>query len=184
MHKGITLLVVILVWLAQNSLAQNTFSVHAGANYSSVSSKNSINPDGILGLNAGLGYKYYLGDLGWAIMPELNYSQEGFKTQRLDYINLPISIGFDFTSTFNLSAGFQYSQLISGSQEVKDVIHPNNFAFLITFEFFPTEKFVTGLRFANGTKNIIKDPDAVIVQSALTYSIQFYIGITLFRSTK
>ena len=184
MYKGITLLVVILLFSVRTTLAQNAFSVHGGANYSSVSSQNSINPDGVLGLNVGLGYKYYLGDLGWAMMPELNYSQEGFKTQRLDYINLPISIGFDFTTTFNLSAGFQYSQLISASDATKDIVHPNNFAFLITFEFFPTEKFVTGLRFANGTKNIIKDPDAVIVQSALTYSIQFYIGVTLFRSSK
>lgn len=183
MHKGITLLTVILVFSIRITLAQNTFSAHGGVNYSSVSSTNSINPDGILGLNVGLGYKYHLGDLGWALIPEFNYSQEGFKTQRLDYLNIPVSIGFDFTNTFNLSAGFQYSMLI-GAGAVKDVIHSNNFAFLITLEFFPTEKFVTGLRFANGTKNIIKDPDAAPVQTALTYSIQFYIGVTLFRPSK
>ncbi len=85
-------------------------------NYSSVSSKNSINPDGILGLNVGVGYKLYMGDLGWAIIPELNYSQEGFQGQRLNYLNLPVSVGFDFTSSFSLSAGFQYREplLIGG----------------------------------------------------------------------
>lgn len=184
MYKAITITLALLVCLFQSSLAQNTISAHGGLNYSSVSSKNSINPDGILGLNVGFGHKHYLGDLGWALMPELNYSQEGFKNQRLDYINIPLSIGFDFTNTFNLSTGFQYSFLMGGTDATKEVIHASNFAFLITFEFFPTEKFVTGLRFANGIKNVIKDPDAVIVQTALTYSIQFYIGVTLFRGPK
>ncbi len=165
-------------------LAQNKFSAHAGLNYSSVSSKNSINPDGIIGLNAGIGYKLYIDDLGWAIMPGLGYSQEGFQDQRLNYLNLPISVGFDFTNSFNLSAGLQYSQLLGGANDAKEVIYGSNFAFLISFEFFPTEKFVTGLRFANGVKNIIKQPDVVVVQTASTYSIQFYIGVTLFSGSK
>ncbi len=184
MYKKLTLTLAVLLLLISTSFTQNRFSGHAGLNYSSVSSKNSINPNGILGINAGLGYKHYLGDFGWALMPELNYSQEGYNNQRLDYLNIPISIGFDFTKTFNLSVGFQYSYLVQGSKVAKQAIYPSNFAFLVTFEFFPTEKFVTGLRFANGVKNIIKDPDVVVVQTALTYSIQFYIGFTLFKVTK
>ncbi len=184
MLKIILSILVIFIFSTQFLLAQNTLTAHAGLNYSSVSSKNSINPNGILGINAGLGYKHYLGDLGWALMPELNYSQEGYSNQRLDYLNIPISIGFDFTKTFNLSVGFQYSYLVQGSTIAKQAIYPSNFSFLVTFEFFPTEKFVTGLRFANGVKNIIKDPDVVVIQTALTYSIQFYIGFTLFKVTK
>lgn len=184
MLKGITITVVILLFLIQSSLAQKTFSAHAGINYSNVSSKNSINPDGVLGLNIGIGYKIYMGDLGWSLMPGIDFSQEGFKNHRLDYLNIPLSVGFDFTNTFSLSTGFQYSQLLSGSNEAKEIIFPSNFAFLVTFEFFPTEKFVTGLRFANGIKNIIKDPDLIIVQNASTYSIQFYIGVTLFQTSK
>ncbi len=184
MYKTITVSLLFLLLLTQTSLAQNKLAGHVGLNFSSVSSKNSINPDGILGLNAGVSYKVYLGDLGWAITPEIDFSQEGFKDQRLDYINIPISIGFDFTNSFSLSTGFQYSQLIGGSNEALDIIYGSNFAFLVSFEFFPTEKFVTGLRFANGIKNIIKQPDEVVVQNANTYSIQFYIGYTLNRSTK
>lgn len=182
MLKIIAATFIFLVLVSNFSLAQNVLRGHAGLNYSNVSSKNSINPDGKLGLNAGFSYKLRLGDLGWAIIPGLDYSQEGFKNQRLDYINIPLSIGFDFTETFNLSTGFQYSQLVGGSNAAKDIIYQSNFAFLVTFEFFPTEKFVTGLRFANGIKNIIKDPDYSI-QTASTYSIQFYIGVTLFKKT-
>jgi len=184
MFKTITIALVLLLFLEAKVKAQNLLSGHAGANYSSVSSKNSVNPDGILGFNAGFSYKLYLDDLGWAVMPGIDYSQEGFSGQRLHYINLPISVGFDFTSSFSLSAGFQYSQLVGGSQETKQVISSNNLAFLLTFEFFPTEKFVTGLRFANGVKNIIKSPDMIIIENASTYSIQFYVGVTLFKSSK
>ena len=183
MLKTTIAILVLFLFSFHLSFSQNALTGHAGLNYSSVSSKNSINPDGALGLNAGIAYKMHLGDFGWALMPGIDFSQEGFKDQRLDYINIPVSIGFDFTESFNLSTGFQYSQLVGGSNAAKDIIYGSNFAFLVTFEFFPTEKFVTGLRFANGIKNIIKDPDYVI-QSASTYSIQFYIGVTLFRESK
>lgn len=184
MLKRISLTFTLVLFFSQIVFSQNRFSGQAGVNYSSVSSKNSINPDGKLGLNAGFAYKLYLDDLGWAVMPGLEYSQEGFRGQRLDYLNVPLSVGFDFTNTFSFSAGFQYSLLVGGSDAAKEVIFPSNFAFLVTFEFFPTERFVTGLRFANGIKNIIKQPDAMVIQTASTYSIQFYIGATLFRGTK
>jgi len=183
MLKIITATLIFLVLITPFSKAQNVIRGHAGLNYSNVSSKNSINPDGILGLNAGFSYKLHVGDLGWAIITGLDYSQEGFKNQRLGYVNIPLSVGFDFTETFNLSTGFQYSQLVGGSNAANEIVYGSNFAFLVTFEFFPTEKFVTGLRFANGIKNIIKDPDYRI-QTASTYSIQFYIGATLFKKTK
>ncbi len=184
MYKSITIVLALLLLFASKNMAQNSFSGHAGLNYSNVSSKNSINPDAILGLNAGFTYKLYLDDLGWAVMSGLDYSQEGFAGQRLNYINLPISVGFDFTSSFSLSAGFQYSQLVGGAKEVTQVTYSSNFAFLITFEFFPTEKFVTGLRFANGVKNIIKAPDVLVIENASTYSIQFYVGVILFKRPK
>jgi hypothetical protein len=184
MSKGIISFLLIILFVTQSSWAQNVFTGHVGANYSNVSSKNSINPDGILGANGGFAYKFYLDDLGWSLMPGFEFSQEGFKDQRLNYLNVPLSVGFDFTSTFSLSTGFQYSQLLSGSNEAKEIVYNSNFAFLVTFEFFPTEKFVTGLKFANGIKNIIKNPDLIIVKTASTYSIQFYIGITLYRGSK
>ncbi|MCF6359221.1 MAG: PorT family protein [Cyclobacteriaceae bacterium] len=184
MYYRLTTGLSILLFLSQISFAQNRLSGHAGLNYSSVSSKNSINPDGILGMNAGFDYKFHLGDLGWAVTPGIDYSQEGFNGQRLNYLNVPISLGFNFTNSFSLSAGFQFSQLLGGSNEAKQIIFPTNYAFLVTFEFFPSERFVTGLRFANGVKNIIKNPDVIVVQNATTYSIQFYIGVTLFRGSK
>ena len=184
MFKSITVIIIIFFTANQTSVGQYVFSGHAGLNYSNVSSKNSINPDGILGMNAGFSYKIYLDDLGWALMPGIAFSQEGFKDQRIDYINVPLSVGFDFTSSFSLSTGFQVSQLIGSSNEAKEVFHGSNFAFLITFEFFPTNKFVTGLRFANGIKNIVKAPNMINIQTASTYSIQFYIGYVLHRKSK
>ncbi len=176
-------IIIVTLLLALSSFGQSTnkWNAHAGLNYSSVSSKNSINPDGILGLNAGIGYKLYLDELGWALMPEVNYSQEGYYSQRLHYLHVPLSVGFDFTDNFNLSVGFQYSQLVGASNEATAVFASNNLAFLLSFEFFPTQRFVTGLRFSNGIKNIIEQPDLVVVQSASTYAIQFYVGVTLFK---
>ena len=171
-----------LLVLSVSLKAQNRFSVHAGLNYSSVNSTNSINPDGILGFNGGVSYKHYLGDLGWALKPGIAFSQEGYKNQRLDYLNFPLMAGFDFTNNFSFSVGVQYSLLMGGTNQAKEVIYHNNYAFLVTFEFFPTERFVTGLRFSNGLKNIIERPDLIVVQTTNTYSVQFYIGVNLFKA--
>ncbi len=160
-------------------MAQNKLSIAAGVNYSSVSSINSSNPDGVLGLNTGLAYKYYLNDLGWFIKPGLFYSQEGWLHQRLDYINLPALVGFDFTDDFNFNLGLQYGYLIGGLNDPENVIDRNNFAFLVGFEFYPAPAFDVGLRFANGMKNIIKEPDALVIKDARTYSIQFYFAFNL-----
>lgn len=180
--KKIALCVLVGIVIASSQLrAQNRMTAHAGLNYSSVTSKNSINPDGIFGLNAGVAAKIYWDELGWSVMPEVNFSQEGYKNQRLDYINIPVSVGFDFTPTFSLSAGIQYSFLVGGANDARTFISNDNYAFLVTFEFFPTDRFVTGLRFSNGLKNIIDRPDLIIVQAANTYSVQFYVGINLFK---
>jgi len=164
--------------------AQNRLSFAGGVNFSSVSSINSNNPDGKLGLNVGIGYKYYMGDLGWFVKPALFFSQEGWLHQRLSYINLPVIVGFEFTDDFNFNVGFQYGYLVTSLDDPDNAIDNNNLAFLIGFEFYPTEQFEVGLRFANGIKNIIAKPDNFVVKDARTSSIQFYFGFNLGKKEK
>jgi hypothetical protein len=175
---------LLFLGLSNVLIAQNILSIAAGVNYSSVSSINSSNPDGTLGLNAGLAYKYYLNDLGWFVKPGLFYSQEGWQLQRIDYLNLPILAGFDFTDDFNFNLGLQYGYLIGGIDDPENVIDRHNFAFIVGFEFYPAPAFDVGLRFANGMKNIIKEPDALVIKDARTYSIQFYFGFNLGKKGK
>ncbi len=172
------LLTVILVFNFFSGIAQNKLSIAVGANYSSVSSINSSNPDGTLGLNAGLAYKYYFSDLGWFFKPGLFYSQEGWLNQRLDFINLPVIVGFDFTDDFNFNIGLQYGYLIGGIDDPQQKVNRNNAAFLIGFEFYPSKAFDVGLRFANGLRNILDEP-VNGVEDARTSSIQFYFGFNI-----
>jgi len=179
MPKNIILATILLLVITKGTQAQNKMSLGAGLNYSSVSSINSSNPDGKLGLNAGFAYKHYLNDLGWFIKPGLFYSQEGWLRQRIDFLNLPVLVGFDFTNDFNFNIGLQYGYLIGGFDDPNQVIDKHNFAFLIGFEFYPVDFFDVGLRFANGIKNIIKKPDLLVIKDARTYSIQFYFAFNL-----
>jgi hypothetical protein len=181
------LLTTIILTSVVSAKAQNRLSIAAGVNYSSVSSINSANPDGTLGFNGGLAYKIYMNDLGWFIKPGLFYSQEGWQLRRLDYLNVPVIAGFDFTDDFNFNLGFQYGYLISGVSDLGDTVDKSNLAFLIGFEFYPADAFDVGLRFANGVKNIIAnpdDPDLNGVTDARTYSIQFYFAFNLGKKAK
>jgi hypothetical protein len=180
----ITFVLLLYFSSLQISKGQNKLSLGAGLNYSSVSSINSTNPNGTLGFNAIAAYKFYMNDLGWFLKPGLSYSQEGWSHQRLDYLNVPIVIGFDFTDDFNLNLGFQYGYLIGGLNDPENVIDRNNMAFLFGFEFYPSNNIDVGLRFASGIKNIIKEPDALVIKDARTYSIQLYFAYNLFKKDK
>ncbi len=181
--KKYFLLLIIAFSTIELATAQNKFSLAAGVNYSSVSSINSTNPDGILGLNVGAAYKFYMNDLGWFVKPALFYSQEGWLRRRLTYLNLPVIIGFDFTDDFNFNVGFQYGYLVSTLEDLGNTIDRSNLAFLIGFEFYPADAFDVGLRFANGVKNIIEEPVNEI-DDARTYSIQFYFAFNLGKKDK
>ena len=187
MHKNFTLLLILLTSVFAVK-AQNKLILAAGVNYSSVSSVNSTNPEGTLGLNVGTAYKFYTNDLGWFVQPGLFYSQEGWLHQRLDYLNLPVIIGFDFTEDLNFNLGMQYGYLIGGIDDPENAVDRSNLAFLIGFEFYPSPVFDVGLRFANGIKNIIADPDAPplngVITDARTFSIQFYFAFTLHKNNK
>lgn len=175
--KKVLIIVLFLTFSLSEVYAQTKISISAGLNYSSVSSVNSSNPDGRLGFNAGIAYKRYISDLGWFIKPGLIYSQEGWLHQRLDYINLPVLGGFDFTDDFNFNLGLQYGFMAGGSDLPPDRVHRSNFSVIVGFEFYPVETFDVGLRFSKGYKNIINVGD--VIQDARTYTIQFYFGFNI-----
>ena len=175
---------LLFIFFSVSVFAQNKLNVFLGLNYSSVSSVNSTNPDGILGLNIGVGYKIYIGDLGWFVQPSVCFSQEGYLHQRLDYIDIPAVVGFEFSDDFNINAGFQYGILVGGLNDPENNFHRSNMSFLIGFEFYPAERFEVGLRFANGIKNLVKNPDNLVINDARTFSIQLYLAYNLFGSKK
>lgn len=179
-------LVIFLVFLSISGFSQsrNNISALVGVNYSSVSSRNSANPDGIFGLHAGITYKIYLDDLGWFVKPGLTFSQEGYLLQRLDYLNIPIALGFDFTEDFNVHVGYQYGFLIGGLNDPDEIFYRSNSTFLVGLEFYASDYLEVGVRFANGLKNLIRQPDAIVIKDARTYAIQIYFNVNLNRLKK
>lgn len=172
-------LILLMVCVSGLTYAQQEFSITTGMNYSSVSSINSTNPDAVLGATGGVALKYYWGDLGWFIKPALQYSQEGWLHQRLDYINLPVIAGFDFTDDFNFNLGIQYGYLVGGLNDPSGFVDRSNFAFITGFEFYPAKFLDVGLRFTKGVKNIINENPDLVIKDARTYTIQFYFGFNL-----
>ena len=185
-NKTIVLwLLLLTAWSAraqttrENQRFKDALILLAGMNYSSVSSVNSANPDGRLGVMGGAAYRHYIGKLGWFIKPGFNFSQEGWLHKRLSYLNMPIQVGFDFTDDFNLNLGLQYGFLTTNLSDPQGIIDRNNFAILLGVEFYPSNALEIGLRFANGVNNIIKKPDAIVIKDARTYAITFYFAFVL-----
>ena len=108
-RTGVSIIVtIILLVTISTANAQYKVGFKAAFNYSSFRG----NPNIKAGYQLGIAGKKYIGDLGWFFQPEVNYSLEGPENQRVEFINVPLIFGFDFSENFNLHLGYQSGFLI------------------------------------------------------------------------
>jgi hypothetical protein len=146
--------------------AQNKVGFKTAFNYSSFRG----NPNLKAGYQLGIAGKKYIGDLGWFFQPEVNYSLEGPENQRVEFINVPLIFGFDFSDNFNLHLGYQSGFLIgtrdNGSIDYKTYNPVINFG----LEFYPSNRSVFGARYDYGISDIDKSDF-----SAITFNFEVYL---------
>ncbi len=124
-----TLLIILLVILAQNRLsAQIKYGIKAGLNY-----VNNVQSKGEEGDNS---YKisYHFGGYGilkindnFDIQSEILYSNKGFQFDatnlsgegnlNLNYINLPILVGYAISNNFRINSGPEFGYLLSAKSK-------------------------------------------------------------------
>lgn len=102
------------------------FGLKAGANFANWSSDNDdVEYDLRTGFHVGGLAHIHLAP-EWALQPELQYSQQGTKTDlgnlgeftwKVDYINIPVMVQYMFNNGFRLEAGPQLGFLLSAKQE-------------------------------------------------------------------
>jgi len=144
---------------------QHHFGLKGGLNYSGFRQ----NVDLKFGWNAGIVGKRYLSDLGWFLQIEGVYSKEGNINQPLEFINVPILFGFDFSDSFNMHLGYQSGFLV-GTMGNTDTQYKNyNPTFVFGFEFYTFTFTSLGARYNYGLSDIEEGTG-----TSVTYTFEVY----------
>ena len=150
---------------AQIREVKNHYGIKVGLNYSGF----RRTPDLKFGYQVGVVGKRYLGDLGWFVQPEINYSREGNLNQPLEFINVPIILGFDLSDNFNLNIGFQAGFLV-GTQGSEGHDYKNvNTVMNLGMEFYSFKKTTIGFRFDYGLTDFEESTG-----TSITYTFEVY----------
>lgn len=165
-RTGISIITFILLMSNSSANGQYKFGIKTAFNYSSFRGNANLKA----GYQFGIAGKKYIGDLGWFFQPEVNYSLEGAENQRVEFINVPLIFGFDFSENFNLHVGYQSGFLI-GTRE-NDSFEYQTYNPVINFglEFYPSNRSVFGARYDYGLSDIDKSNF-----SAITFNFEVYL---------
>jgi len=165
-----------LLLLATHSWSQTQFGIKAGGNFSTIGKSNEPFEDPRFGIAAGVIMKKYLGEIGWFVSPEVIYSQEGSRREKLDFINVPVIFGFDFSETVNFHVGPQLGFVVGGDDTITDQFEDLNFSLVFGFDFYPTDRLIVGSRFSLGMTDMVDQEASPALFEAKPRGFQLYLA--------
>ncbi|WP_109300789.1 porin family protein [Aquimarina sp. AU474] len=164
MNKTLLFTLTILLAFTFGAIAQdNSYGIRLGANLSSISSDDipANLEDSRFGIVVGFLAEYPITEKV-SVQPEFQYSSQGNddETLRVDYLQLPILLKYNFSNTFNVHIGPQVGLKIWEWEDNAGIDANFN-----TFDFTAlagvgvniTESFFADLRYGFGLSNIIDD---------------------------
>ena len=180
--KKVFLLIVAVASFATIQ-AQTKFGIKAGANLANFSGDVDGNKMKI-GFNAGGFAKIGLTE-SLSLQPELVFSAQGAKFEdegeeakyKLNYLNVPILVQYNFKGGFYAETGPQIGFLMSAKAEdvdVKDAFKSTDFAWSIGAGFLTQANFGFNARFNLGLANILEDSDDAKVKNSVIQIGVFY----------
>ena len=161
-----TLIAILLFCFSVDGFAQSRFGVKGGMNFSGF----RRTPETKFSYQAGVAGKKYIGSLGWFLQPEVFYSREGNLNQPLEFINVPIIVGFDFGDSFNVHTGLQAGFLVGTQGDLDNDYHNVNVVMNFGFEFYTFKKTSIGFRFDYGLYDFEKETG-----TSVTYTFEVYL---------
>ncbi len=174
---------IVMAFITFNAAAQAepSYGVRLGANVSSISTDDLPEDleDSRFGIVVGFLAEYPISEK-WSIQPEFQYSSQGNddKALRVDYLQLPVFLKYNFTYKFNIHLGPQAGLKIwewEDNTEIEPDFNTFDFAGVIGLGVNITENFFADVRYAFGLSNIIDDEGV----DASSRNIQLSFGYKL-----
>lgn len=187
MNKKLHCLSILLIFgiLTLQAQKEASYGIRLGANLSSISSDDI--PDSLedsrFGIVAGFLAEYPITEK-ISIQPEFQFSSLGNddETLRVDYLQLPVFVKYNFGARFNIHIGPQIGLKIwewednNGSEANFNTF---NFSAVAGVGVNLTENFFADLRYGFGLSNVFDDEDLPISLDGNTRNIQLSFGYKL-----
>ncbi len=151
--------VSLFICMSTASFAQLRIGLSGGAALSSLVRDSQLSARaGMVGYLVGATAKYNHGDLGWFFQTGVNYSLEGDSDQHLNFVKIPLTIGFDAADDVNINVTYNLAWQVGNQHNVQDFY--KNYANILGlgFEIYMSEKIAVGSRLNYGLSNLVKEP--------------------------
>jgi hypothetical protein len=148
--------------------------VKGGLNFYNIHNDNDISYDQITGYNFGLLGHIHINSQ-WAVQPELLYSTQGAKNNKLGYINVPVLLQYMFDNGFRIQAGPQLGFLVSSDNE--NNYNPIDFALSVGVSYVvPSTGFGIDLRYNHGLSDINESSDVKSTNRGIQLGLFYIFG--------
>lgn len=171
LFSSFIILLIASMGISQQSFAQTKVGIGGGVSFATLFRDGQASADGRTGFNLTIGAKQPIGNLGWHIRGDMFYSSEGYKNQRLDYLRLPVCIGFDFSEDFNIFFGWYASTLVRTNEHIDTNYKKLNTGSSFGVEVIMLDKLGLQTRINTGIPNIVSDDATLNFLTASTFSI-------------
>ena len=170
------LFVIVFSCIINKGYAQLRLGATGGVILSSLVRDNSINSrEGTVGYLVGAIAKYNAGELGWFFQSGVNYTLEGDVDQSLNFVKIPLTIGFDASDDVNINVTYNLAWQVGNDNNVQDFY--NEFANIlgVGFEVYLSDKMALGTKLNYGLSNLVSDPSGAKNYYVKPFTLDLYL---------
>ncbi len=166
----------VFLLIVQTASAQFRFGVTAGPVLSSLVRDNNLSARaGKVGFLIGGVAKLNVGDLGWFFQSGITYTLEGDNDQNLNFVKVPLIIGFDASDDVNIHVAYNLAWQVGNHNNVQDFYNDTANILGVGFEVYLSEKFAIGSRLSYGLSNLVKEPTGAKQFDVKPFTFDLYL---------
>ena len=171
-----SILITLILFLSTPSLAQLRIGVMGGPVLSSLVRDSNLSARaGMVGYIVGGVAKLNVGELGWFFQSGVTYSLEGDNDQNLNFIKIPLTIGFDASDDVNIHVAYNLAWQVGNHNNVQEFYNEFINILGIGFEIYVSKKFGIGSRLNYGLSNLVSEPAAAKNFDVKPFTLDLYL---------
>jgi len=130
---------------------------------------------GMVGYLVGGVAKLNIGELGWFFQSGVTYTLEGDNDQHLNFVKVPLIIGFDASDDVNVHVAYNFAWQVGNQHGVQEFYKKNANILGVGFEIYISNKFTVGSRLNYGLSNLVSDPSGAKNFEVKSFTFDLYL---------
>ena len=130
---------------------------------------------GMVGYMVGGVAKLNVGDLGWFFQSGVNYTLEGDSDQNLNFIKVPLTVGFDASDDVNIHVVYNLAWQVGNHNDVQEFYNDYANILGLGFEIYISDRFAIGSNLNYGLSNLVKEPADAKQFNVKPFTFELYL---------